>query len=135
MSDIYAVVENEIVVNVILWDGESEWSPDNGVAIIADSGVSIGWSYVDEVFTPPPPPKPTPEDIAAKNLASAQSEYDSATKSINALNEQIADSDYNGTTEEAVKDELYAWTEYRKQLRAYINEGDGSKTPPSKPDI
>lgn len=135
MNNTYAVVKNGIVENVILWDGESEWSPDNGVAIIADSGVGIGWSYANGVFTPPPPPPPTPEDIASKNLSTAQSEYNYATKSINALNEQIADSDYNGTTEEAVKDELYAWTEYRKQLRAYINEGDGSKTLPSKPDI
>ena len=53
MSKTYAVIENNTVVNVVLWDGESEWSPDNGVAIPAADGVGIGWSYADGAFTAP----------------------------------------------------------------------------------
>lgn len=46
-----AHIENGVVVNVSLWDGESNWTP-NGlvVEIPEDSLVSIGWAYVDENF-------------------------------------------------------------------------------------
>ncbi|HCJ9616492.1 TPA: hypothetical protein NV979_004152 [Escherichia coli] len=64
-------------------------------------------------------------------MAKAASEYERASVVIVALNEQIEDEDYAGTTEEAVKSELAAWTDYRKQLRAYIKAGDGSQTLPS----
>lgn len=70
-------------------------------------------------------------DYTAENIATAQSEYDHATSVINALNEQIQDEDYDGTTEEAVKAELTAWSNYRKELRAYIKAGDGSQMLPS----
>lgn len=127
----YAVVVNGVVVNMIRWDGVTEWSPSEGEAILAPDGVSKGWSYADGIFTAPPPPELTQEEVAAANLVAAQSEYDRATVQITALNEQVEDADYDGTTEEAVKAELTAWTNYRKQLRAYIKAGDGSQALPS----
>ncbi|KAJ3619177.1 hypothetical protein Zmor_008747 [Zophobas morio] len=72
----------------------------------------------------------TPEEQAAENMTTAASEYDRATVNIVALNEQIEDEDYAGTTEEAVKTELAAWTDYRKQLRTYIKAGDGTQRLP-----
>lgn len=75
----------------------------------------------------------TPEEKAAENMATAASEYDRATVNIVALNEQIEDEDYDGTTEEEVKTELAAWTDYRKQLRAYIKIADGNQPLPSVP--
>ena len=127
------MIKNNTVVNVVLWDGESEWSPDNGVAIPAADGVGIGWSYADGVFTAPPAPQPTPEDISAANIAKSKLEYERATASIVALNEQIEDADYAGTTEAEVSAELTAWTDYRKQLRTYIKAGDGSDALPPPP--
>lgn len=73
----------------------------------------------------------TPEEIAADNMATARTEYDRATANIVALNEQIEDEDYTGTSEAMVKNNLISWTDYRKQLRAYIKAGDGSQTLPS----
>lgn len=75
----------------------------------------------------------TPEEQATENMATAASEYDRATVNIVALNEQIEDADYSGTTEEDVKAELVAWTDYRKKLRAYIKSADGSQPVPSAP--
>lgn len=75
----------------------------------------------------------TPEEQAAENLATAQNEYVQATKVITSLNEQIEDADYDGTTEAAVKAELAAWTNYRKELRAYLKAADGSQSLPSAP--
>ncbi|HEP1898758.1 TPA: hypothetical protein VCC33_004628 [Kluyvera cryocrescens] len=67
-------------------------------------------------------------------MTTAAAEYERATVTIGALNEQIEDADYAGTSEEAVKESLASWTDYRKQLRAYIKAGDGSKALPVAPN-
>ena len=54
----YAVIDaTNLVINVVLWDGKATWQPPEGciaVKIPADSSVSIGWTYADGQFTPPP---------------------------------------------------------------------------------
>lgn len=55
---IYAIVENGIVVNTIVWDGQSEWTPPPGstVVLIPDGAyVGIGSTYSNGQFGPPPP--------------------------------------------------------------------------------
>ncbi|HGK4671245.1 TPA: hypothetical protein ACJ2WV_000429 [Kluyvera georgiana] len=49
----YAIVENGKVIDLSVWDGNSDWRPEIGEAILASEGVSIGWSYSDGVFTAP----------------------------------------------------------------------------------
>lgn len=51
----FAVVENGKVINIVVWDGVTEWKPDSGEAIIAPDGVGVGvgWLYADGVFTAP----------------------------------------------------------------------------------
>ena len=130
----YALVKDNVVENLIAWDGEGDLFPGYDAIELSDELIaSVGWSYDGKTFTAPPEPAKTPEEQAAENLAIAQSEYDRATIVINELNEQIHDEDYDGTTEEAVKDELAAWTNYRKELRAYIKAADGSQQLPSAP--
>lgn len=73
----------------------------------------------------------SPEEIAVENLRTATTEYAQASSNILALQEQIADSDWAGTSEEAVRDSLANWTAYRRALRAYINTGDGSQALPT----
>lgn len=132
----YALIIDGIVTNVFVCDTDEnarEVYPGSVVVNIDETAVGIGWSYDGSTFTAPPAPEKTPEEIAAENLETAQSEYERATVHITQLNEQIADADYAGTTEDAVKSELAAWTEYRKDLRAYIKAGDGSKDLPVAP--
>lgn len=54
---IYAVVQDDIVINVALWDGVTKWAPPQGcIAVpVGDSGAWIGWGYVNGQFIPPPP--------------------------------------------------------------------------------
>ncbi|HAW3248011.1 TPA: hypothetical protein JLS05_000261 [Escherichia coli] len=52
-NKIYAVVNNGIVVNIAVWDGESEWEPTDGVAVLAEDGVGVDWSYDGEKFIKP----------------------------------------------------------------------------------
>ncbi|MCK2420152.1 tail fiber assembly protein [Escherichia coli] len=84
MRKTYAVIENNTVVNVVLWDGESEWSPDNGVAIPAADGVGIGWLYADGAFTAPDIPEPVKShaELVAQAEAEKRARIDAATSRI-----------------------------------------------------
>lgn len=52
----WAIVENGVVVNVVLWDGVSEWHAKEHQDVIdvgasgGDSLVGIGWGYIDGKF-------------------------------------------------------------------------------------
>ncbi|HCN7622239.1 TPA: phage tail protein, partial [Escherichia coli] len=58
MNASYAVIENGMVVNVIVWDGEAEFTVPDNQQLINISDISeqpgIGWVYSDGVFTAPP---------------------------------------------------------------------------------
>jgi hypothetical protein len=48
--------EDGLIVNAIVYDGEQDYTPPEGLALIerGDSGAWIGWSYADGEFTAPP---------------------------------------------------------------------------------
>jgi len=49
-----AHVVNNIVVNISVWDGESDWTPKEEVVEIPEGEfVAIGWSYADDKFANP----------------------------------------------------------------------------------
>lgn len=52
----YAIVENGVVSNVTLWDGDTkEWQPPKGsTAVKCGNDVGIGWAYTGGEFAPPP---------------------------------------------------------------------------------
>jgi hypothetical protein len=49
----YAVVVDDIVSNVIIWDGETPLELELLVELTEDLGVGIGWSYIDGQFVEP----------------------------------------------------------------------------------
>lgn len=63
MEKLYAVINNGVVVNTILWDGTpcsaenpDGWSPPAGHQVIEipdDLPVAIGWQWDGSAFTPP----------------------------------------------------------------------------------
>jgi hypothetical protein len=70
----YAVVDlaTNVVINMIDWDGNPGWAPEEGQIVIESYTATMGWLYVDgQLVAPPPPPviPPTPEEIAATNTA------------------------------------------------------------------
>lgn len=51
----WAVIDGGVVVNLIVWDGETDWSPGAGLTVVsAEPGVAIGWTWDGERFAPPP---------------------------------------------------------------------------------
>lgn len=134
MSKIHAVVVNGLVTNMIVWDGISAYGAGGNqilipVSSMGDNTPGIGWHYENGVFTAPVIEK-TVDELARDNMANANSEYDRASVKIAAFNDRIADEDWSGTTEAVIREELLAWTGYRKSLRAYISAADWSKRLP-----
>ena len=80
----YALINNQnIVDNVILWDGTPVWSPPENMICINVEGIhcGIGWAYDGNVFTEPTivvpiveaAPAPTKEELLTQlNALSAQ---------------------------------------------------------------
>jgi hypothetical protein len=60
MSDsVYAVIMNDLVINVIVWDGTNSWTPSQSPnaltvnALPAGSPVSIGYTWDGTNYWPP----------------------------------------------------------------------------------
>lgn len=51
----YAIVENGVVINIVVWDGKAEWSPDTGEPVLISDSVfvDLGYLYSNETFTAP----------------------------------------------------------------------------------
>jgi hypothetical protein len=50
----YAIINSEnLVVNVIEWDGESDWQPPENHQVVLLTEGGMGWSYINGVFVPP----------------------------------------------------------------------------------
>jgi len=79
MSHKYAIVKNNVVQNLVEWDGVSEFNVD-GELIEASHDAWIGGSYTDGAFVPrpvEPAPEPTAEELQAQ--ADRQSALDKLT--------------------------------------------------------
>lgn len=62
----YAIVNSTTgaVENITEWDGLTPWSPPSGTtAVLADEDAVIGGTYANGVFTKPPVPLPTQEEL------------------------------------------------------------------------
>lgn len=82
MDNSYAVVKDGIVINIVVWDGETEWQPDDGEAVKIDDVAGIGWLYDGKKFTPPPEPDKTHAELVVEADAEKQSRLDYATTRI-----------------------------------------------------
>ncbi len=79
MSHKYAIVKDNVVQNLVQWDGVSEFNVD-GELIEANHNAWIGGAYTDGAFVPRPPepaPEPTAEELQAQ--ADRQSAIDKLT--------------------------------------------------------
>jgi len=79
MSHKYAIVKDNVVQNLVQWDGASEFNVD-GELIEASHDAWIGGAYTDGAFVPrpvEPAPEPTAEELQAQ--ADRQSALDKLT--------------------------------------------------------
>ena len=66
----YLVIKDNTVINTIVWDGESDWTPPQGTTVqIAPEGVGIGWTKSGSNWIAP---EPAPEPAEDPNKVSAR---------------------------------------------------------------
>ena len=55
--DTYAIVDNATskVVNIIIWDGVTSYTPPQGTSAIKANGACIGWEWDGQSFVNPQP--------------------------------------------------------------------------------
>lgn len=113
----YAVIEKGSVTNIVLWDGESEWAPDNGVAIPATEGVGIGWLYADGTFTAPAVQEPVKshDELVTEAEADKRARIDTATSRIVVWQTKLL---MGRKLTDAESASLNAWMDYIDALEA-----------------
>ena len=50
---VWAVIDGDVVVNTVVWDGESDWTAPEGTTLVSlaeHPHVGIGWDFVDGEF-------------------------------------------------------------------------------------
>lgn len=132
----YAIIKNNIVINVALWDGQADVNfGDDVTAVPIDDTivVGIGYTYTDGVFSAP---LLSDEVIAAikqskidANIAMKNALMDSATQELGVLQDAV-DLDI-ATDEEAAA--LPLWKKYRVLLSRVNANTDGDVTWPEIP--
>ena len=59
----YLIIKDEQVINTVLWDGVSDWTPPEGTTVeLAPVQVGIGWTRVGGNWIAPGPPPAPVED-------------------------------------------------------------------------
>ncbi|NAT79742.1 phage tail protein [Dickeya dadantii] len=114
MSKIYAVIENGVVINTVVWDSdvEADWKPQNGALIdISSERVGVGYLYSDGVFTPPE--KRRDEYIADATLRKTQLLSEAQKMIANWQTDLLL-----GVISDDDKNRLARWREYMKQIDA-----------------
>lgn len=121
MNNVYAVVDNNVVINVIIWDGISEWKPEAGNLVPLNGDAGIGWTYSDGVFTAPPPPERSHNALVAEADLQKSALLTVANNTIAPLQDAV---DLGVETTE----ETTALTEWKK-YRVMLNRVDTSTAP------
>lgn len=113
----YAVVENGSVINVVVWDGQSEWTPAAGVAISANENVGIGWSYSDGAFTAPVIPESVKshDELVADAEAEKSARIEGAKSKIIIWQTKLM---MGRTLTAAETESLNAWIDYSDDVTA-----------------
>lgn len=136
----YALVNNGLVVNTVLWDGvqEVDFESMYGKGVIAieikdGEVVSPGYSYKDGVYTPPPL---TDEQIAQQkqkamdgNISYKNSLMSEASQRISVLQDAV---DLEMATDEE-KAALPLWKKYRVLLSRVDSNTSDTVSWPEKP--
>lgn len=125
----FAIIENGVVVNVVVWDGDTEnWTPpENQTAERIEEGVEacIGYKFEGGTFIAPPTPPISKEEILANNTSTRTYLLNLALSEISPL-QYAVDLDM-ATTQE--KDLLLLWKKYS----VAVNRVDLNKESPDWP--
>lgn len=84
----YALINNQnIVDNIVIWDGSDSWQPPETMTCINVEGIecSIGWAYDGSVFTAPVVVEVTPEPVLEPTKEELLAQLQTLTQQIQSL--------------------------------------------------
>lgn len=84
----YALINNQnIVDNIVLWDGSDSWQPPQTMICINVENIecSIGWTYDGSVFTAPEVVEVTPEPVLEPTKEELLAQLQTLTQQIQSL--------------------------------------------------
>lgn len=127
MSNNYAVIVNDTVVNMVVWDGKSEWSPSEGFAVPVQDGaqVGMGWKYINGEFIDPNQPGGGGDDElnARMNQLADQLKTDVDRMNLAYLSAIVVDGASEAGKIQKIREELSLRKQkYRDDLAALISE-------------
>ncbi len=133
---IYALIKDEVVINTILWDGPDVSPVDFGegvsyVEIGEGSLVSIGWSYKDGVFSEPPKPEPSHEELVYAANQEKNQRLSSADSIFLEWQTKLLLNIASDEEKQAVTD----WVSYKEAVRSVDTNEAPNITWPEQPPI
>ncbi|HHH0343924.1 TPA: tail fiber assembly protein [Yersinia enterocolitica] len=111
----YAVIENGMVVNVIVWDGVAGLGDGDQMIIETVDGCGIGWTYAGGEFIPPPVADPDPSELIANADAEKQNRLSYATNKIVVWQTKLL---MGRTLTDSESAKLNAWMDYIDAVQA-----------------
>lgn len=111
----YAVIENGMVVNVIVWDGVAGLGDGDQMIIETVDGCGIGWTYAGGEFIPPPVADQDPAELIASADAEKQNRLSYATNKIVVWQTKLL---MGRTLTDSESAELNAWMDYIDAVQA-----------------
>jgi hypothetical protein len=112
----YAVINQSesIVVNVVCWDGEAEWSPPEGCIAVESDFAGIGWVYSGGSFFAPAESQSTAEEILSSNQLRLLSLQSNASRVMTPLLVSLQ----LGEATDSEKALAKLWRDYSRELKA-----------------
>ncbi|EQA1436295.1 tail fiber assembly protein [Escherichia coli] len=111
----YAVIENGMVVNVIVWDGVAGLGDGDQMIIETVDGCGIGWTYAGGEFIPPPVADQDPSELIANADAEKQNRLSYATNKIVVWQTKLL---MGRTLTDSESAKLNAWMDYIDAVQA-----------------
>ena len=111
----YAVIENGMVVNVIVWDGVAGLGDGDQMIIETVDGCGIGWTYAGGEIIPPPVADPDPSELIANADAEKQNRLSYATNKIVVWQTKLL---IGRTLTDSESAKLNAWMDYIDAVQA-----------------
>lgn len=111
----YAVIENGVVVNVIVWDGVAGLGDGDQMIIETVDGCGIGWTYAGGEFIPPPVADKSTAELIASADAEKQNRLSYATNKIVVWQTKLL---MGRTLTDSESAKLNAWMDYIDAVQA-----------------
>lgn len=127
----YAVVKDGTVLNIVEWDGEQNWQPAEGDAVLVEQTTGIGWSFDGTAFSAPPVPEKSKEELISEAGQTKMSLLSNADSVTDYWRTELA----LGIIDDTDKAKLTVWMKYIKAVKAIDTSTAPDINWPERPEV